>query len=98
MSQNMNVGQKKKEQIYTEPIWTFGQNPYREQKSILSLFGYVTMFHRITVPIDDNSSWDKTYNETQILSVEPSADGQGKFLFSLQLKSEKFPFTTMKLL
>ena len=38
MSQNMNVGQKKKEQIYTEPIWTFGQNPYREQKSILSLF------------------------------------------------------------
>ena len=50
------------------------------------------MFHRITVPIDDNSSWDKTYNETQILSVEPSADDKKKFLFSLQLKSEKVSF------
>jgi len=50
------------------------------------------MFHRITVPIDDNSSWDKTYNETQILSIEPSADVKGKFLFSLQLKTEKISF------
>ena len=38
MSQNMNVGQKKKGQIYTEPIWTFGQNPFPQRKTIISHF------------------------------------------------------------
>lgn len=51
------------------------------------------MLHRITVPIDNNSTWDKSWNEEQICSIEPSADEKGNLMIHLQLKNERVSFS-----
>ena len=50
------------------------------------------MLHRITVPIDSNSTWDKSWNESQVCSLEPSADEKGNFVIHLQLTNERVSF------